>query len=102
MELSLRFPQLFAATAQRNTTVGDMWDQNSSQGGWNLRFIRGFNDWELDMVGKLLQILRSQRITSEEDSVFWKGGKNGMFGIKEAYGLMISPKIGRASCRERV
>ena len=71
---------------------GDMWDQNSGQGGWNLRFIRGFNDWELNMVGELLQILRSQRITLE-DSVFWKEGKNGKFGVKEAYGLMISPTV---------
>ena len=92
VELSLRFPQLFAAAAQRNATVGDMWDQKSGQGGWNLRFIRGFNDWELDMVGELLQILRSQRITLE-DSVFWKEGKNGKFGVKEAYGLMISPTV---------
>ena len=70
VELSWRFPHLFNVAAQRNTTVGDMWDQNSGQGGWNLRFIRGFNDWELIMIGKLLQILRSQRITLEEDSAF--------------------------------
>ncbi|RVW87740.1 hypothetical protein CK203_043997 [Vitis vinifera] len=68
-------------------------DQNSGQGGWNLRFIRGFNDWELNIVDKLLQILRSQRITLEEDSTLWKGGKNGKFGLKEAYGLLISPSV---------
>ena len=73
--------------------MGDMWDQNSGQGGWNLRLIRGFNDWELNMVDELLQILRSQRITLEEDSTLWKGGKNGKFGVKEAYGLMISPSV---------
>ena len=70
--------------------MGDMWDQNSGQGGWNLRLIRGFNDWELNMVDELLQILRSQRITLEKDSALWKGGKNGKFDVKEAYGLMIS------------
>ncbi|RVW98893.1 MADS-box protein AGL24 [Vitis vinifera] len=80
-------------TRIRNATVGDMWDQNSSQGGWNLRFIRGFNDWELNMVGELLQILRSQRITLEEDSTLWKGGKKGKFGVKEAYGLLINPSV---------
>ncbi|RVX09762.1 Transposon TX1 uncharacterized 149 kDa protein [Vitis vinifera] len=93
VELSRRFPQLFTAAAQRNATVGDMWDQNSGQGGWNLRFIRGFNDWELNMVGELLQILRSQRITLKEDSTLWKGGKKGKFGVKEAYGLLISPSV---------
>ncbi|RVX07537.1 ATP-dependent Clp protease proteolytic subunit 3, chloroplastic [Vitis vinifera] len=93
VELSLRFPQLFAVAAQRNAIVGDMWDQNSGQGGWNLRFIRDFNDWELDVVGELLQVLRSQRITLEEDSVSWKGGKNGKFGVKKAYSLLISPSV---------
>ena len=70
-----------------------MWDQNSGQGGWNLRFIRDFNDWELDVVGELLQVLRSQRISLEEDLVFWKGGKNGKFGVKEAYALLICPSV---------
>ncbi|RVW30881.1 Retrovirus-related Pol polyprotein from transposon TNT 1-94 [Vitis vinifera] len=29
----------------RNALVEDMWDQNVGEGGWNLRFIRDFNDW---------------------------------------------------------
>ncbi|RVX09419.1 hypothetical protein CK203_015227 [Vitis vinifera] len=89
-KLARRFPQLFNVAAQRSATVGDIWDQNSGQGSWNLRFIRGFNDWELNMVDELLQILRSQSITLEEDLALWKGGKNGKFDVKEAYGLLIS------------
>ena len=33
-----------------------MWDSTFGQEGWNLRFIRAFNDWELDLVGDLLTI----------------------------------------------
>ncbi|RVW31409.1 LINE-1 reverse transcriptase-like [Vitis vinifera] len=84
VELARRFPQLFNVAAQKSATMGDLWDQNSGQGGWNLRFIRGFNDWELTLVDELLQILRSQRITLEEDLALWKGGKNGKFDVKEA------------------
>ena len=29
----------------------------------------------------------------EEDSVSWKGGKNGKFGVKKAYSLLISPSV---------
>ncbi|RVW12842.1 putative ribonuclease H protein [Vitis vinifera] len=36
--LSQTFPHLFALAANRNATVEEMWDQNSDQGGWNLRF----------------------------------------------------------------
>ncbi|RVW53156.1 putative ribonuclease H protein [Vitis vinifera] len=38
--LSQTFPHLFALAANRNATVEEMWDKNSDQGGWNLRFLR--------------------------------------------------------------
>ena len=76
--------------AQKSATVGELWDQNVGQGGWNLRFFRSLNDWELALVDELLQILRNQRITLEEDLALWKGGKNGKFGVKDAYGLLTS------------
>ncbi|RVW31012.1 Retrovirus-related Pol polyprotein from transposon TNT 1-94 [Vitis vinifera] len=48
--LSQRFPHLYGMAAHTNGTVEEMWDQNVGQGGWDLRFVRNFNDWELDMV----------------------------------------------------
>ena len=48
--LSQNFPYLFAMASHRNATVEEMWDQNFGQGGWNLRFLRDFNDWEMDMI----------------------------------------------------
>ena len=89
--LSQRFPHLFTLAAHRNATIEEMWDQNFGVGGWNLRFIRDFNDWELDMIGNLLHDLRGHRITLEKDSVFWKEGRNGQFRVKEAYSLLDSP-----------
>ena len=35
---------------QKNSTVEEMWDQNSGQGNWNLNFFRDFNDWELEKM----------------------------------------------------
>ena len=90
VELARRFPQLFNVAAQKGATVGDLWDQNAGQGEWNLRFLRSFNDWELPFVEELLQILRNQRINLEEDLALWKGGKNGQFGVKDAYELLTS------------
>ena len=77
--------------AHRNATIEEMWDQNFGEGGWNLRFIRDFNDWELDMVDNLLHVLRGHRITLEEDSIFWKEGRNGQFRVKKTYSLLESP-----------
>ena len=89
--LSQTFPHLFALAANRNATVEEMWDQNSDQGGWNLRFLRNFNDWEVGMVGDLLLKLRGLRPSLEEDSVSWKGGKNGQFKVKKAYSCLVNP-----------
>ncbi|KAL6340700.1 hypothetical protein AAG906_014390 [Vitis piasezkii] len=89
--LSQNFPHLYAMASHRNATVEEMWDQNFGQGGWNLRFLRDFNDWEMDMIGNLLHVLRDYKPSMEEDSVCWKGGRNGKFRVKEAYRLVARP-----------
>ena len=71
--------------------MNEVWNSNFGQGGWNQRFSRGFNDWELDLIGDLLTMLRDFRISSKEDSVFWKGGGHGIFGVKDAYNLLVAP-----------
>ena len=56
-----------------------------------LRFYRDFNDWELDLIRGLLNMLRDFRISLEEDSVLWKGGGHGKFGVKDAYNVLVVP-----------
>ncbi|RVW45832.1 LINE-1 reverse transcriptase-like [Vitis vinifera] len=56
--LAQRFPHLFGMAAHKSLTVEEMWDQNSGQGNWNLHFLRDFNDWEIELVGEFLHILR--------------------------------------------
>ncbi|RVW90817.1 hypothetical protein CK203_028606 [Vitis vinifera] len=67
--LSQTFPQLFVVAVHKNATVNEVWDSSLGQGGWNLRFYRNFNDWELDLIRDLLNMLRDFRISLEEDSV---------------------------------
>ncbi|RVW18513.1 hypothetical protein CK203_102885 [Vitis vinifera] len=55
------------------------------------RIWRDFNDWELDMVGDLLHMLRGHRPSLEEDSIFLRQGRNGQFRVKEAYSLLTNP-----------
>ena len=88
--LSQRFPDLFSMAAQRNVTVEDYWDQNLGHGGWNLRLLRDFNDWELGLVGNMLAELRNYRVTMEEDSVLWREGADGLFKVKEAYRVLAN------------
>ncbi|RVW42180.1 putative ribonuclease H protein [Vitis vinifera] len=88
--LSHSFPQLYEMAVNRNATVNEMWDHSSGSGGWNLRFHRDFNDWELDLIRGLLIMLRDFKLSSEEDVVLWKGGGHGKYGVKDAYnGLVV-------------
>ncbi|RVW30212.1 putative ribonuclease H protein [Vitis vinifera] len=86
--LSHCFPHLFGMAVQRNSTVEEMWDQSSGQGNWNLNFLRDFNDWELELVGDFLQILRGHKPSWEENSVLWRKGRSGQFRVKEVYNLL--------------
>ncbi|RVW54791.1 putative ribonuclease H protein [Vitis vinifera] len=49
---------------------------------------RGF--WLEDQKGNFLHVLRGYKPTLEEDSVYWKGGRNGQFKVKEAYNLVVN------------
>ena len=66
-----------------------MWDSSLGQGGWNLSLDRDFNDWELDQIGDMLNLLRDFKTSPEEDSVRWKGEGNDVFGVKGAYKMLI-------------
>ena len=51
--------------------VNDVWDSTLGQRGWNLRFARDSNDWELDLIEAMFNMLRDFKISQEEDSVLW-------------------------------
>ena len=88
--LSQGFPNLFSMVVHRNVTVEECWDQNVGQGGWNLRLLRGLNDWELGLVENLLVELRDYSVNLEDDSDFWKKGEDGLFKIKKAYSVLVN------------
>ena len=51
-------------------------------GGWNPRFSRPFNDWELETVERFLVTSQGKKVhTNMEDKVQWKEAKNGLFSV---------------------
>ncbi|RVW15392.1 hypothetical protein CK203_082651 [Vitis vinifera] len=58
----------------------DVWNVSKGWGSWSPRFIRPFNDWEVDEVERLLLWLGGKRVNLvEEDGVLWpptKSAKN--------------------------
>ncbi|KAJ9671525.1 hypothetical protein PVL29_025297 [Vitis rotundifolia] len=89
--LSQTFPQIYALAALKNASVFEAWDDRLGQGGWNLSLSRDSNDWELDLIGELLLLLRDLRISPVDDSVLWKGGGHDFFQIRDAYNLLVVP-----------
>ena len=76
---------LFELVVNKQETVAEVWDQSVGRGSWNLKFVRDFNDWELELVVNLLKALPKESISFEIDKVNWKGVKGDCFTVKEAF-----------------
>ena len=56
---------------------------------WDIRFQRGFNDWELELVGTFFHTLESLCPPIEDgDKMRWCLGSKGEFDIKSFYGAL--------------
>ena len=40
---------------------------------WRLNFVRAFNNWEVDLIVNLLNVLQKERVSTVADSVSWRG-----------------------------
>lgn len=82
---SLTFPVLFELVVNKQEIVVEVWEQRTYQGSWYLKFVRDFNDWELDLVVNLLSALLKESVSSKMDKVTWKWAKGDDFSMLEAY-----------------
>ncbi|WMV14072.1 hypothetical protein MTR67_007457 [Solanum verrucosum] len=54
--------------------------------GWDLRFRRHLNNWEINRVAELLNTLEQYKdLTPNEDNLFWLPDKQGRFSAGSAY-----------------
>ncbi|RVW67933.1 hypothetical protein CK203_064387 [Vitis vinifera] len=59
---------------------------NGEVGGWNPRFLRPFNDWEVEEVESFLLIIQGKRLNADlEDWMVWKETKEGIFSVKSCF-----------------
>ena len=89
------FPNLFRLTSQKNARVADLWDWDNGAGGWNPIFLRSFNDWEMEEVDRLFQVLYRKQIRPlVEDKILFKGSRNEAFFLKNMYRVLdCSPQV---------
>ena len=85
------FPSLFALVVSKDAWVVDCWDSLGEEGGWNPRFSRSFNDWEVEAVARLLSTLQGKRlVVGLEDKVVWKETKNEIFFLLNPFIILLN------------
>lgn len=68
MSLSNRFPNLYNCSVNKDCSVAEFYSTN----GWQINPRRGFNDWEFEEVGQLLQLLDTTVVEEDkEDLMVW-------------------------------
>ncbi|WMV42285.1 hypothetical protein MTR67_035670 [Solanum verrucosum] len=82
------FPDLFLPCSNPDANINECWTAQ----GWDLIFRRFLNDWEVERVAKLLELLEKfPGIINAPDSLRWKHSKDGAFTVSRAY-KMESPQ----------
>ena len=86
--LHLAFPTLYNFAANKEASVESplICQGAGDRRTWDVRFIRGPNDWEADVVDDFFQFLASYLLSvTDSDRLRWNLTKNGNFTIRSYY-----------------
>ena len=65
------FPMMYALANSKGATVGEVWDTTWGEGVWNPRFVRPFNDWEIEEVQRFISQIGNRKIIQrKKDKIF--------------------------------
>ena len=59
--LCVSFPTVYAIAPSKGAIVGEVWE-TTGEGGWNLRFIKPFIDWEMEETQRLISLISSRKV----------------------------------------
>ncbi|RVW59622.1 putative ribonuclease H protein [Vitis vinifera] len=82
------FPSLFSMSMSKNAWVSEVWNPVGDGIGWIPLFARAFNDWEIDLVERLLQKIQLSGSKGGGDRVIWTASNNGAFSVRSLYSMM--------------
>ena len=66
------FPTMYALANSKGATVEEVWDSSRRKGGWDLRFFRPLNDWELEEAQRFINLISSKRIVRRGRDKFFR------------------------------
>ena len=77
------FLALYNLVGTKGAKVAKVWENSGSYGAWNPRFLRPFNDWEMEVVQNFICSTNNNKIMPQKrDRILWKGDKTGHFTVK--------------------
>ena len=83
------FPSLYEVASSKGDKVADQSEVTGTRGGWNFRFERHFNDWELEEAQRFICIVSTKSLSPlSVDRLRWNGAKDIMFSVKSSYDLL--------------
>ena len=91
------FLLLFECSRDREAFIDSVYTRSSEveTREWHLRFVRNFNDWEVDVVASFFNLIHSKSPVHESnDEIKWSLKKNGIFDIGSFYHA-IQGKVSR-------
>lgn len=65
MPLCEGFPLLYNIADSEGAKVADLWVLQDDLGAWHPKFVRAFNDWELDIVQDFFDVLNNRSINPQ-------------------------------------
>ena len=83
------FPSLYDVPSSKGAKVAKLWEVTGIGGGWNFRFEKHFNDWELEEAQRFICIVNTKSLSLlSDDRLRWNRAKDGMFSVKSSYDLL--------------
>ena len=83
------FPSLYEVASFKGAKVTELWEVTGMGGGWNFRFERHFNDWELEEAQRFICIVSTKSLSPlSNDRLRWNGAKDSMFSVKSSDDLL--------------
>ena len=87
------FLSLYEVASSKGAKVAELWEVTWTGGGWNFRFERHFNDWELEEAQRFLRTVSTKSLSPLSNGrLKWNGVKIGMFLVKFSYDLLEGGK----------
>lgn len=88
--LEVSYPRLFCLACHKNAKVEEVLSHTPNGLVWNLPFSGDLHDWEIPLVGQMMEDLKLVYIFGEvPDSHIWSLFANGSFSCKSFYLVLV-------------